>query len=137
MDECMDNCTAILTHAEIDTVLCGTPREIGHNYSIVDFTATDAMKADSMGLVHGGFIFGLADYAAMIAVNHPHVVLASAEVTFQKPAAVGDKLVARAVIAATKGKKRDVTVEITRNGEIVFKGTFICAVLDKHVMTGR
>jgi acyl-coenzyme A thioesterase PaaI-like protein len=137
MDIIMDNTAAQLTHKGIDSALCGTPREIGHNYSIVDFIATDAMKADSTGLVHGGFIFGLADYAAMIAVNHPNVVLASAEVTFQKPTAVGDILVARAAIAASKGKKRNVTVEIARNDEIVFRGTFLCAVLDEHVMSGR
>lgn len=125
------------THVEINKTLCGTPREIGHDYAIVDFIATEEMKADSTGLIHGGFIFGLADYAAMIAVNHPNVVLASAEVKFLKPVAAGDNLVAHATIGEIKGKKRVVGVEVSRNGEAVFNGTFSCAIPEKHVMPGR
>jgi acyl-coenzyme A thioesterase PaaI-like protein len=43
------------------------------------------MAADQRGLVHGGFTFGLADYAAMVAVNDPNVVLGAAEVRFLAP----------------------------------------------------
>lgn len=32
------------------------------------------MAADEYRLVHGGFIFGLADYAVMLAINEPTVV---------------------------------------------------------------
>jgi len=43
------------------------------------------MAADARGLVHGGFTFGLADYAAMLAVNEPTVVLASAQTKLITP----------------------------------------------------
>jgi acyl-coenzyme A thioesterase PaaI-like protein len=49
------------------------------------------MVVDAHGLVHGGFVFGLADYAAMLAVNDPNVVLGAAEARFLKPVRRGDQ----------------------------------------------
>ncbi len=74
------------------------------------------MAADERGLVHGGFVFGLADYAAMLAVNHPNVVLASAEVRFLKPVVVGERLVAEAWVEETDGRKSRVQVEVRAGG---------------------
>jgi acyl-coenzyme A thioesterase PaaI-like protein len=92
------------------------------------------MGVDALGLVHGGFIFGLADYAAMMAVNHPHVVLGGAEVTFLKPVRVGDVVLAEARVSKEEGKRRSVSVQVTRNKEKVFEGVFVCFVLEKHVL---
>ena len=64
------------------------------------------MAADDRGLVHGGFIFGMADYAAMVAVNDPLVVLGSAETKFLKPVQVGDTVEAVARVQSESGKKR-------------------------------
>ena len=47
------------------------------------------MAADGRGLVHGGFTFGLADFAAMCAVNDPNVVLGAATCKFLAPVQVG------------------------------------------------
>ena len=63
------------------------------------------MAADGSGLAHGGFIFGLADYAAMIAVNHPNVVLGAAEVRFLKPVVSGETVVARGQDGFRRGQK--------------------------------
>lgn len=95
------------------------------------------MAADEAGLVHGGFVFGLADYAAMLAVNHPHVVLAGATVRLHKPVAVGERLIANAEVAGvaeTSGRKSKVTVEVSRDGQVVMSGTFDCVTLDRHVL---
>lgn len=92
------------------------------------------MAADDSDLVHGGFVFGFADYAAMLAVNHPNVVLGRAESRFLKPVAVGDALVADAEILERTGNKRLVQVAVKRNGETVFDGEFVCYVLDRHVL---
>jgi acyl-coenzyme A thioesterase PaaI-like protein len=48
------------------------------------------MAVDDRGLVHGGFVFGLADHAAMLAVNDPNVVLGAASTRFLKPVRVGE-----------------------------------------------
>lgn len=98
------------------------------------------MAADDAGLVHGGFVFGLADYAAMLAVNHPHVVLAGATVRLHKPVAVGQRLVAEANVAnfagaaETAGRRSQVTVEVSCEGAVVMSGTFDCVTLDRHVL---
>jgi acyl-coenzyme A thioesterase PaaI-like protein len=92
------------------------------------------MQVDASGLVHGGFVFGLADYAAMIAVNHPNVVLGAANVKFLKPVVVADVVQATATVREEKGKKRVVAVQVLRKDEPVFEGEFICFVLDRHVL---
>ena len=92
------------------------------------------MAVDTTGLVHGGFVFGLADHAAMIAVNHPNVVLGAADVKFIKPVKSGDVLVAEARVEKKEGKKQTVSVLVTRGDAEIFKGMFICFILDKHVL---
>ncbi len=124
----------IITHREIDGELCGKPLETGEGYSRVELVATERMAADDSGLVHGGFVFGLADYAAMIAVNHPNVVLGGADVKFLKPVRTGEKVIAEARVTKVEGKKNIVEVVCSRESEKVFAGTFVCFVLDRHVL---
>jgi uncharacterized protein (TIGR00369 family) len=124
----------IQTHEKIDQSLCGKPLEVTEGYSRVELTPTTSMAVDDTGLVHGGFIFGLADYAAMIAVNHPNVVLGGADVKFLKPVKVHETVVAEARVSEQAGKKRVVPVTVRRADEPVFEGTFACFVLDRHVL---
>jgi len=92
------------------------------------------MAADEYGLTHGGTIFGLADYAAMLAVNHPNVVLAGAKVKFLKPVQTGDVLLAKAKVEKTEGKKITVFVHVEKDADQVFSGEFICVIPNKHVL---
>ncbi len=124
----------IRTHKGIASALCGTPTELSPGRSAVSLTTTAAMAADDMGLVHGGFIFGMADYAAMLAVNDPNVVLGSSETKFLKPVRVGDTVTATAAVTSQEGKKRLVDVTVTRDGMTVATGTFTCFVLERHVL---
>jgi len=126
----------INTHKKIDQNLCGKPLEIDEGFSRVELLLTDNMAADESGLVHGGFIFGLADYAAMIAVNHPNVVLGSADVKFLKPLRKGDTVIAEARVENITGRKQTVRVTVDNKGTKVFEGTFACFVLEKHVLSG-
>jgi acyl-coenzyme A thioesterase PaaI-like protein len=128
----------VRTHLGLDRSLCGQPLAVDEGSAIVAFEALPEMAADERGLVHGGFVFGLADHAAMLAVNHPNVVLGSAEVRFLKPVAVGERLEARAVVEEADGRKSRVRVEVVRSGaglvETVMAGTFLCFVLERHVL---
>jgi acyl-coenzyme A thioesterase PaaI-like protein len=125
----------IKTHGKIDTKLCGIPLEVGNGFSRVEFHTTEGMAVDEFGLVHGGFVFGLADHAAMIAVNHPNVVLGGAEVRFLLPVQTGDTLLPEAQVIASEGKKQKVEVRVQRGGQAVFEGEFTCFVLEKHVLS--
>ncbi len=124
----------ILTHQIIDTELCGKPVKLEDGTSTIEFMTTSRMVVDGTGLVHGGFIFGLADYAAMLAVNHPNVVLGSADVKFTKPVKIGEIVIAEAKVVSSKGKKYVVTVGVKRENHIVFQGEFTCFVLETHVL---
>ncbi|HEV3074196.1 MAG TPA: hotdog domain-containing protein [Thermoanaerobaculia bacterium] len=143
------------THLALDRRLCGEPLDpaaTAAGTSRVGLTTVPEMAADAAGLVHGGFVFGLADHAAMLAVNHPNVVLGSAAVRFLRPVAVGERLVAEATVAETAGRRSRVMVEVRRvadggagraggaggagapPGETVMTGELICFTLDRHVL---
>jgi acyl-coenzyme A thioesterase PaaI-like protein len=125
----------IITHTKIDQRLCGRPLAVEEGFSRVELLTTGEMAADDSGLVHGGFVFGLADYAAMIAVNHPNVVLGAAEVKFVKPVQVGQTIHAEARLAEKKGKKHRIDVAVHLADQEVFRGEFICFALDTHVLS--
>jgi len=144
------------THLALDRRLCGEPLDsaaTAAGTARVGLTTVPEMAADAAGLVHGGFVFGLADHAAMLAVNHPNVVLGSAAARFLRPVVVGERLVALATVAETAGRKSRVMVEVRRvaaggadgadgadgetgvetAGETVMSGELICFTLDRHV----
>ena len=92
------------------------------------------MAADERGLVHGGFTFGLADYAAMLAVNEPTVVLASAQTKFLGPVVAGDRLEAEATVDRSEGRRRFVKVTVRRAGTPVLEGELMAVVPDTHIL---
>ena len=123
------------THLAINQSLCGQLLSIDEGIAIVKISTTSEMVVDDHKLVHGGFIFGAADYAAMAAVNDPNVVLGSAEVKFLKPSKSGDSVILKAKVIEANGKRRRVDVEgVDETGTTVFSGIFTCFVLEKHVL---
>jgi acyl-coenzyme A thioesterase PaaI-like protein len=127
----------VRTHEQIAQHLCGRPVEVGGGRARVVLEASGEMAADSRGLAHGGFTFGLADYAAMLAVNEPTVVLASAQVKFLGPVVVGDRVEAEAAVERTEGRKRWVKVVVRRDGAPMLEGEFLAVVPDRHILDGR
>ena len=124
----------IRTHQLLDAGLCGRPTELSPGRAVVQLHTTDAMRADDSGLVHGGFVFGLADHAAMLAVNEPTVVLGSAEVRFSAPVVAGAIVVATAERIEHTGNKHVVQTEAHCAGARVFEGRFVCFVPERHVL---
>jgi acyl-coenzyme A thioesterase PaaI-like protein len=122
------------THDRISAPLCGKPVELEAGRARVELETTRDMAADDRGLVHGGFTFGLADYAAMLAVNEPTVVLGSAQVKFLGPVVAGDRLEAEAVLDRSEGRKRFVKVTVRRNGAPVLEGELLAVVPDSHIL---
>ena len=125
---------ALATHLAIDRRLVGEPLELGEGTARAALTLLPEMAADDRGLVHGGFAFGLADYAAMLAVNHPLVVLASSSMKFLAPTRVGERLVAEARVIEETGRRRRIGVEVRREEEVVASGEFLAVVPDRHVL---
>ena len=125
------------THRRIDARLCGTPVELAEGRAVVELVTQPEMAADERGLVHGSFPFGAADYAAMLAVNEPTVVLGSATCRFLKAVVVGERIRADATITKTEGKKRTVAVTVRRGDEAVLECEILAIVPDRHVLEPR
>ena len=125
----------IYTHLLAHNPLLGTPiKIIDGKLAIVKLVAIENMVVDERGLVHGGFTFGLADYAAMLAINDPNVVLSSANVYFTSPVKRGDIMIAEARVIDGSKRKRVVNVEVKVDNNTVLPGNLICYVLEKHVL---
>jgi uncharacterized protein (TIGR00369 family) len=122
------------THEAISHRLCGRPVELYPGFAAVEMEAPPETAADGRGLVHGGFVFGLADHAAMLAVDEPTVVLAAAEVKFLKPVVVGEKLRAEALLEMRNGRRVTVRAWVRRGGDEVLTAVFRCAVPERHVL---
>ena len=124
----------VSTHEKINHTLCGDVELIETGHVIVSLITTEDMRADDVGLVHGGFIFSSADYAAMLAVNEKNVVLASSTIQFLAPIRVGDEIRFEAQVRHKEGRKRNVRVIGISKEVKVFEGEFKTVVTDRHVL---
>lgn len=129
-----DKVVFVSTHEKINHTLCGDIDIIEVGHVKVSLMTSEDMRADEVGLVHGGFIFSAADYAAMLAVNEKNVVLASSTTQFLSPVRVGDIVNFEAKVRHKEGRKRNVRVEGHAKGVKVFEGEFKTVVTDRHVL---
>ncbi|MGD9969092.1 MAG: PaaI family thioesterase [Sulfuricurvum sp.] len=122
------------THLKINSLYSGDIVKLDKGYAKVSLDTVDTMRADEVGLVHGGFMFSAADYAAMVAVNEPNVVLAACNCLFLAPVRVGDTVVFEATEHQKEGRKRNVTVRGYVLDVKVFEGDFKTVVTEHHVL---
>ena len=124
------------THLSVSAELVGKVEMIESGKSSrVNLSVDQRMAVDEKGLIHGGFTFGLADYAAMVAVNDPYVVLLSSQVRFLKPVALGEKITAQAQVREEEGRKKKVWCEVfNQDRQKVLEGEFLCLVLNQHIL---
>ena len=123
------------THLKLDKSLNGEVVELKENYAKVKLETTQNMIADKEGLIHGGFIFCAADYAAMACINDPFVVLAKSTTKFIAPVKLGDIVTLEANLKEKNGFKATVEVIAKVEEKDVFKGEFFTAVLKHHVLS--
>ncbi len=62
-------------------------------------------------MIHSSFTIGLANYAAMLAVNHPFVFLGVSECRFLDPVKVGESMTPLAV-SGKQRESRDLSVYV-------------------------
>lgn len=124
----------VMTHLSINHNFSGEVVSVSEGYAKVVLETSEVMRADDLGLVHGGFIFSGADYAAMVAVNEPNVVLASCNCLFLSPVRVKDIVVFEAFEHQKEGRKRNVTVKGYVLDIKVFEGEFKTVITERHVL---
>lgn len=122
------------THEKIDNDLCGEIQKLEFGYIELRLKTTPEMVADDHELIHGGFIFGAADYAAMAVVNEKNVVLVASECQFLSPVKLGNTVNFVAKVRHKEGKKRNVHVVGSVLDIKVFEGEFKTVVTERHVL---
>ena len=121
------------TSPNIKIGLSGAVTQLEPNRAKTRFFATSDMVADSEGLIHSGFVFSAASYAAMAAVNETFSVVIGAKIHFFAPTKIGENVEFDARAQFNDSAKREVRV-IGKTRDIkVFEGTFQVVVLEDHV----
>jgi acyl-coenzyme A thioesterase PaaI-like protein len=123
------------THKRIDKRFSGEVVENSLGYAKVLLKTSEEMLADQEGLIHGGFTFSAADYATMVAVNEPNVVLLGAEVKFMAPVKLGDSVEFIAKVKSAEGRKAVVDVVATVAEKEVFSGIFTTYTTKEHILS--
>jgi acyl-coenzyme A thioesterase PaaI-like protein len=121
------------THDKIRSNLCGTILKLEVGYSNTTLLTTKEMSVDDLGLIHSGFIFGAADYAAAVAVNEPNVVIIGSRSKFLAPAKVDDLIEFVAKAKFEDSRKREIKVTGHINDIKVYEGLFSAVVLEQHI----
>ncbi|UCM99499.1 PaaI family thioesterase [Sulfurimonas sp. SWIR-19] len=129
-----ENEVMIQTHEKVNQNLCGEVIKMEEGYVELSLETIPDMLADEVGLIHGGFIFGAADYAAMLAVNERNVVLVASDCQFLSPVKLHDVVDVVAKVRHKEGRKRNVHVQAFVLDIKVFEGEFKTVITDKHVL---
>lgn len=129
-----DDKVFLKTHERVDNDLSGEIVKLEKGYVELKLTTTAAMLADDVGLIHGGFIFSAADYAAMAAVNEKNVVLVGSDCQFLSPVKFHDVVDIKARLRHKEGRKRNVHVEAFVLDIKVFEGEFKTVVTERHIL---
>lgn len=122
------------THLKIKSILVGNLVEMAKNSSKVVLQTTQEMSVDEFGLIHSGFLFGSAEYAAVAAVNEPNVVVIGCRSKFFAPAKVGDIITFEAKGRFEDARKREIKVIGMINEIKVFEGLFQAVLLERHIL---
>lgn len=128
------NDVLIQTHERINQGLCGEIDKIEPGMVSSVLETLPEMVADSRGLIHNGFVFGAANYAAMVAVNERNVVLVASDCQFLSPAKLGDTIRFDAKVRHKEGKKRNVHVVAHVLDIKIFEGEFKTVITEKHIL---
>jgi len=92
---------------------------------------TRDMAFERSGVIRGHFIFAQADSLAIALVDADTVLTGLANVKYQRPARVGERLVARAEVIRQLRSHASVVLVVTRAaGEQVFRGKFTVFALE-------
>jgi acyl-CoA thioesterase len=122
------------THKEINSHLCGEIEKLEFGYAEIRLLTISDMVADNMDLIHGGFIFAAADYAAMLAVNKRNVILVACDAQFLSPAKLGDIIIIKATLRHKEGSKRNVNVTAFVGDIKIFEAEFKTVITERHVL---
>lgn len=124
----------LLTHTKIDQNICGKLIDLDVGAATVLLETTHQMGVDQYNLVHSGFVFSAAAFAAVAAMNDPNCIVIGADVKFLAPIEVGNEIVFNSKMLQKESKKREVLVTGSVLEIKVFEGLFYLVTFDKHIL---
>ncbi|MCD8212734.1 MAG: PaaI family thioesterase [Campylobacter sp.] len=127
----------IKTSTSIKLNLSGTTTFLEKNRAKTKFYTNEDMIADSEGLIHSGFIFSAANYAALMAINEEFCVTIGARINFFGPLKLGDIVDFEAKAHFDDSKKRYVRVTGHTKGIKIFEGTYQLVMLEEHIFKAQ
>jgi acyl-coenzyme A thioesterase PaaI-like protein len=122
------------THQKIKNIYVGSLSALAKNSAKVILQTTNEMTVDEFGLIHNGFIFGAAEYAAVAAINEENIVIIGCRSKFFAPAKIGDIITFEAKGRFEDARKREVKVLGIINEIKVFEGVFQAVLLEHHIL---
>lgn len=127
------NNTELLSCNSLKSEICGNIIKMTPDDVITRFIPTKQMISDESNLIHSGFIFNAANYAAMCLVNQPNAITIGAEVEFLAPVEFEQEMVFLATIKQSNAKKFEILVKGTLLDIKIFEAIFHIAVFDKQL----
>ena len=120
--------------ALINQSIVGFLEEIVPGEATVKLVCTDDMVADQKGLIHTGFMFNSANYAALLAINEPNAITIVSKANFLLPAVLDDEVIFKARAMQTESRKRVVRVDGFLRDNKIFEAEFSIVVMDRHIL---
>lgn len=122
---------------EMPQNVVGEITELYRNKAIVRFVPTEKMIMDESKMIHAGFVFNSASYAAMVALNRKYSVIIASDVKFFAPIELGHEVIFKAEAVQSDTKKCEVKVEGFLLDIKIFDSMFHIAVFDKKIFKLR
>ncbi|RDU59536.1 thioesterase [Helicobacter marmotae] len=127
----------LLICTELNANMVGDLLELYRNKALVRFVPSERMIMDENKMIHMGYVFNAASFAAMAAINKKHSVLIAADVKFLAPIELGHEILFKADAIQTDTKKCEVKVEGYLLDIKIFDSIFHIAVFDKKIFKLR
>ena len=127
----------LLICTEMSPSVVGELLELYSNKAVVRFSPTERMIMDESKMIHAGFVFNAASFAAMAAINKKYSVLIAADVKFLAPIELGHEVTFKAEAIQSDTKKCEVKVEGYLLDIKIFDSLFHIAVFDKKIFKLR
>ncbi|MDO7252434.1 PaaI family thioesterase [Helicobacter cappadocius] len=121
---------------KIDTSLCGELTSLSKNSAQSVFIPKESMISDE-NMIHNGFVFNAASYAALCAINRKNSIIIGSEVKFFAPIELGHEIIFQANAIQSESKKTEVKVEGFLLDIKIFDGTFYVVIFDKKLFKLR
>jgi len=125
------------THNRIRGDLCGRVVELKPGYAKISLKTTSEMIADEKGMIHSGFLFCAADFAAMACINDPYVFPLSGNVNFLTPVKNGDIIIFEAFEKYQNEKKREIEVKATLDDIKILTANFTALIFQEHILNNK